>query len=108
VAAFVCFLLYCRPAVFLLGGGRHVEPRRFPVPADFLVERKKPDRREFLRGWLAQDDRGNLVVRKFERDGSGLISSLRQAEGLIELAEETRSVSPGDLVSFIPFSEFGL
>jgi molybdopterin molybdotransferase len=45
---------------------------------------------------------------KFARDGSALISGLRQAEGLIEVAEEVTEVSPGDILSFIPFTEFGL
>ena len=64
-------------------------------------------RREFLRGILIRDaDR--LAVRKYPLDGSGLITSLREADGLIELPEETVSVAPGDLVAFVPFSELGV
>ncbi|MBW8636407.1 molybdopterin molybdotransferase MoeA [Hoeflea sp. WL0058] len=107
VAAFVCFLLYCRPALTILGGGDYIEPTRFPVAAGFTIDRKKPDRREFLRGWLTTGESGP-VARKFERDGSGLISGLRAADGLIELDEETRSLTIGQTVSYIPFSEFGL
>ncbi|GKX36049.1 MAG: molybdopterin molybdenumtransferase MoeA [Rhizobiaceae bacterium MnEN-MB40S] len=107
VAAFVCFLLYCRPALTILGGGDYVEPTRFQVAAGFTIDRKKPDRREFLRGWLTNGESG-LVARKFERDGSGLISGLRAADGLIELDEETRSVAPGQMISYIPFNEFGV
>ena len=51
---------------------------------------------------------GRLAVEKFARDGSGLISSLREADGLIEVAEEVTEVSEGELVDFIPFTEFGL
>lgn len=106
VAAFVCFLLYARPLLLTLGGGAWPEPQRFPLPAGFEIARKKPDRREFLRGRL--DDRdGRLQVVKFERDGSGLITSLREADGLIELDEDCRKVASGDIVSFIPFSQFG-
>ena len=107
VAAFVCFLLYCRPALTILGGGEYLEPTRFPVTAGFTIDRKKPDRREFLRGWLTAGDSGPVAM-KFERDGSGLISGLRAANGLIELDEETSSVTIGQTVSYIPFSEFGL
>ena len=49
-----------------------------------------------------------LVVAKFPRDGSGLISSLRDADGLIEVSEEVSEVREGDMVDFIPFAEFGL
>jgi len=37
-----------------------------------------------------------------------LISSLRDADGLIEVPEEVSEVKEGDVVSFIPFTEFGL
>ncbi|MEM9107148.1 MAG: gephyrin-like molybdotransferase Glp [Pseudomonadota bacterium] len=108
VAAFVCFLLYCYPALRILGGGTHREPVRLQVAAGFSIDRKKPDRREFLRGWLETDAVSGTVARKFERDGSGLISGLRSADGLIELDEDRRSVKPGDPVSYIPLSQFGI
>ncbi len=106
VAAFVCFVLYARPLLLTLGGGSWPEPQRFPLPAAFEIAKKKPDRREFLRGRLETRD-GRLCVAKFERDGSGLITSLREADGLIELDEDCLSVAAGDIVSFIPFSQFG-
>ncbi|MCP4319991.1 MAG: molybdopterin molybdotransferase MoeA [Hyphomicrobiales bacterium] len=108
VAAFVCFLLYCHAAMRVLGGGVYRDPVRFHVPADFEIKSKKPNRREFLRGWLAADENGKMVVRKYQRDGSGLISGLRTADGLIELDEDIRAVHPGDLVKYIPFSQFGI
>lgn len=108
VAAFVCFLLYARPMLIALGGGDWPEPPRFPLPADFEIALKKPDRREFLRGTLTKGADGRLWVRKFARDGSGLITSLREADGLIELAEEVTAVRYGEPVAFLPFSGFGL
>jgi molybdopterin molybdotransferase len=108
VAAYVCFLLYVRTAMLLLGGAIYHEPVRYPVPAGFDIARKKPDRREFLRGSLQRDARtGALVLQKYDRDGSGLISGLRSAHGLIELPETVTSVAKGDSLAFIPFSEFG-
>lgn len=107
VAAFVCFLLYVRPALILLGGGQWREPRRYPVAAGFGFPRKKTGRREFWRGAIEDTERGP-VLRKFERDGSGLITGLRVADGLIEVGEEVAGVSPGDLLGFIPWSEFGI
>jgi molybdopterin molybdotransferase len=107
VAVFVTFLLYARPMLARLQGARWHEPRRFPLPAGFAMPKKKADRREFWRGWIEQEA-GRPVLRKFARDGSALISGLRRAEGLIEVAEEVTEVSPGDTLSFIPFTEFGL
>jgi molybdopterin molybdotransferase len=107
VAAFVCFLLYVRPFLAAMGGAGWIEPPRFLVPARFEIAAKKPDRREFLRGRLVGVG-ADMGVEKFERDGSGLITSLREADGLIEIAEPVRSVRRGENVSFLPFSELGL
>ena len=106
VAAFVCFLLYVRVAMSLLGGAAHLEPVRYPVRAGFAIANKKPDRREFLRGRLMVSDGGVLTAMKYPRDGSGLISGLRAADGLIEIGEDVAAVREGDSVAFIPFNQF--
>ena len=107
VAAMVCFLLYTRPALLKLAGTDWETIPRFQVPAGFEIKNKKLDRREFLRGILNIDDNGALSVNKFARDGSGLISSLRESDGLIEIPEDIATLRKGELVSFIPFSSFG-
>jgi len=106
VAALVCFLLYVRPALARLAGANWTEPQRYPLMANFELLNKKTDRREFLRGILKTDAGGNVSVNKFERDGSGLISSLRTADGLIEIPEKVTQVKKGDMVSFLPFSQY--
>lgn len=106
VAAFVCFLMYVRPAIALLGGGTYAEPIRYPLPAGFSLT-KKAGRREFWRGWV-EDRPDGPVAMKFPRDGSGLISGLRQATGLIEAPEDVTQVTEGAPVRFLPFSQFGI
>jgi molybdopterin molybdotransferase len=108
VAVFVCFLLYVRPVLIRLGGGAWPEPARYPLKAAFSVPKKKTGRREFWRGFLTQSENGTLAAGKFARDGSGLITGLREADGLIEVGEDVTAVNEGDMVSFIPFSEFGI
>ncbi|NNE22193.1 MAG: molybdopterin molybdotransferase MoeA [Rhizobiales bacterium] len=107
VAVFVCFLLYAIPVFARLQGASWHEPQRYPLPAGFAMPKLKPDRREFWRGWVDNGNNGP-VLRKFARDGSGLISGLTPATGLIEVAEETTAVAEGDVLDFIPFTEFGL
>ena len=107
VACFVCFLLYVRPSLLRLAGADWHEPKRFKVPALFDFNNKKPDRREFWRGIYAPTD-GAFGLEKFARDGSGLITGLRKADGLIEIPEAVTNVSKGDLLDFIPWSEFGI
>ena len=107
VAVFVCFLLYVWPLLRRMGGAEWPEPRRYRLPAMFAFPGRKIGRREFWRGILKETPRG-LAVDKFARDGSGLISGLRAADGLIDIAEDVPEVKPGDLVTFIPFTEFGI
>ena len=107
VAVFVCFLMYARPLLSRLGGGPFPEPRRYRLPAAFDFTGRKAGRREFWRGMLVEGPAG-LAVDKFKRDGSGLISGLRAADGLIDIPEDHGDVAPGDMVDFIPFSEVGI
>jgi molybdopterin molybdotransferase len=107
VAAMVCALLYVWPVARRLAGEPWIEPRRFFFPAGFEVRARRSGRREFLRGWLERaGDR--TVARSYPRDGSGLISSLRAASGLIEIPEDVTAIQEGDDVAFVPFSEFGI
>ncbi|MGI9413424.1 MAG: molybdopterin molybdotransferase MoeA [Hyphomicrobiales bacterium] len=108
VAAMVCFLLYAQPMFALLQGADWRPPLRFRVPAGFEVKKKKPDRREFLRGWIEHDEAGGPMLVHYPQDGSGLISSLRAADGLIEIEEPVTSVARGEALNFIPFTAFGL
>lgn len=107
VAVFVCFLMYVYPLLRRLAGGIWPEPRRFLLPSAFAVPKRKTGRREFLRGILRARSTG-FVVDRFERDGSGLISGLRAADGLIDIGEDVTSIEEGDAVRFIPFTEFAI
>jgi len=107
VAVFVCFLMYVWPLLRRLSGAPWPEPRRLPMKAAFDFPNRKVGRREFWRGMLVDTDDG-LAVDKFKRDGSGLISGLRMADGLIDVPEDVPEVKRGDTVAFLPFSEFGI
>jgi len=106
VAAFVCFLLYVYPLIQSLGGAGWRRARRYTMPAAFAMQ-KKPGRREFIRGMLDETE-GEVRARNYARTGSGLITSLREADGLIEIPENITEIAPGDPIAFIPFTEFGI
>lgn len=106
VASFVSFLLYGLPVLERLSGAAWREPRRYPIPAGFSVPARKTGRREFYRGILTGSG-STLAVEKYARDGSGLITGLREADGLIEIPEEVELIRRGEPVLFMPFSEFG-
>ena len=102
VAAMVCTLVFARPAMALLSGQDWSAPQGFDLPAAF-EKRKKPGRREFLRARVRE---GRAEV--FKSEGSGRISGLSWAEGLVEIEDGARHIRPGDPVRFIPFGSFGL
>lgn len=101
VAALVCTLVFARPALEVLAGGDWHSPEGYLVPAGF-TKRKKPGRAEFLRARIGPDGR----VEVFASEGSGRISGLGWASGLVELDETGREIAPGDPVRFIPYHAF--
>ncbi len=107
VAAAVTFWLYANPLLARMGGANWRAPRRLHLPAAFAMPGRKTGRREFLRGSLVESE-GKLHVDKYNRDGSGLISSLRESDGLIELPEDIESIAKGDPVAFIPYEMLGV
>jgi len=103
VAALVCALIFARPSLSALSGAGWSDPMSFTVPAAFSKS-KKPGRREYLRARL--DANGHAEV--FKSEGSGRISGLSWATGLVELADEGRDIAPGDPVRFLPYGSFGI
>ena len=103
VAAFVCFVIFARPALSVMAGSGWREAQGFMVPAGF-EKTKKPGRREYLRARMRTD--GHVEV--FHSEGSGLIGGLSWAEGLVELPDRAVTIRPGDPVRYLPFASFGL
>ncbi len=97
-AAFVTFARVARPVMEALSGGTLPPLRPFPVQAGFAY-RKKPGRREYVRVKLD----GNLVAQKHAVEGAGILTSLTEADGLVELPDDLTGVAPGDRVGFLPF-----
>src|SRR5262245_1124381 len=104
VAAMVTFLRLARPMILRMMGARDLAPTLFRVRADF-DHKKKRDRREWVRARLTTDAAGALVAHKFPRDGAGILSSLVQSDGLVELPEDVTQLAAGSMVDFLPFSE---
>ncbi len=67
--------------------------------------KKKPARREYVRVRISMDEDGGLTAHKFPREGAGILSSFVEADGLVELPEETTQLTVGTMVDYLPFSE---
>ncbi|SON55305.1 Molybdopterin molybdenumtransferase [Hartmannibacter diazotrophicus] len=103
VASFVTFAHLVRSAVAALSGALPPAPIALPVRADFSYK-KKAGRREYVRVHLDRSSEGKASVRKFRKEGAGMMSSLTQTDGLVELGEDIDAVRPGDQVRFFPYS----
>lgn len=103
VAAFVCAAIFARPALSQMAGSGWLDLPAFTVPAAFSKS-KKPGRREYLRARLTAD--GGAEV--FTSEGSGRISGLSWATGLVELPDAAATITPGCPVRFIPYAMLGL
>ena len=102
VAAMVCTLIFARPAMAQLAGAGWAEPVGYDVPAGFSKS-KKAGRSEYLRARMLD---GRVEV--FGSEGSGRISGLSWADGLVELPEGALMINDGDLVRYIPFGSFDI
>ena len=102
VASFVTFVYLARAAVLALAGAVSEPFTAMPVRAAFAY-RKKAGRREYARAKIRRGADGALEAVKFPREGAGLLSSLIETEGLVELPETATLVEPGAMVAFLPY-----
>jgi molybdopterin molybdotransferase len=102
VAVMVTFLTLVRPALLQMMGAR---PQALPLLQAHCQEpmRKKAGRTEYQRGIVSTGPDGRLQVRTTGNQGSGVLSSMVQANGLIVLHHAQGSVAVGDLVDVMMF-----
>jgi molybdopterin molybdotransferase len=103
VASFVTFVHVVRPTVLALAGATQQPLVPMPVRAAFTYK-KKIARREYVRVNLRRAADGVLEATKFPREGAGLLSSLVDTDGLVELGEEITQVQPGQTVGFLSYA----
>jgi molybdopterin molybdotransferase len=105
VAVFVTFVHVARVLIARLAGETFAPPLAFPVRAAFGY-RKKEGRREYVRVRLRRSSDGMLLATKHPREGAGVITSLTETDGLVELPEDVTRVEPGETVGFLPYTSF--
>ena len=102
VAVMVTFLAFVRPALLRMMGARATQPPYLKARSLEAV-RKKPGRTEYQRGIVAPGPEGQLTVRTTGNQGSGVLSSMVQANGLIVLHHAQGNVAVGDEVDVMMF-----
>jgi len=102
VAVMVTYFQFVQDALLKLMGVTPLPPaQRFAVQAAFSL-RKQPGRTEYLRGRL-QHDGSACSVALAGAQGSGVLSSMSEADCFVVLPDDCLSVQPGDTVYVQPF-----
>ena len=102
VAVMVTFLAFVRPALLQMMGCTAPAPPLLKARS-LAPLRKKPGRTEYQRGTVALASDGHLGVKAVGNQGSGVLSSMVQANGLIVLHHHQGDVAPGDEVDVMVF-----
>ena len=102
VAVMVSFYAFVREALLRMAGAT---PQPLPLvrAASLMPIRKKPGRTEYQRGILSRADDGRWQVATTGAQGSGILRSMSQANGMVLLHHAQSDVAAGEAVDVLPF-----
>lgn len=106
VATMVTMLAFVRPALMRMAGAapKYCGPPVLLQAQSVETMRKKPGRTEYQRGWVSRNEAAKLQVRTTSANqGSGVLSSMVAANGLIVLHHAQGDVQVGDAVDVMMF-----
>ena len=102
VAVMVTFYAFVRDALLAMSGAA-ANPLPMLRAASTEAIRKKPGRTEYQRGIVTRAADGSCQVTLTGSQGSGILRSMSEANGLVVLHHEQGSVAAGELVDVLPF-----
>ncbi len=102
VAVMVTFYAFVRDALLAMSGAT---PQPLPMlrAASTAAIRKKPGRTEYQRGSVSRAADGSWQVTLAGSQGSGVLRSMSEANGLVVLPHASGDVAAGELVDVLPF-----
>ncbi|SFC36715.1 molybdopterin molybdochelatase [Polaromonas sp. OV174] len=102
VAVMVTFLAFVRPALLQMMGASAAPAPLLKARSTEAI-RKKPGRTEYQRGWVSNGPDGGLQVKTTGSQGSGVLRSMAEANGLMVLHHSQGNVAVGDEVDVLMF-----
>jgi molybdopterin molybdotransferase len=101
VAVMVSFYMFARPALLRMMGATASQPLMQARATEAI--RKRPGRTEYQRGIVGAGAGGAPQVRLTGAQGSGILSSMTEANCIVVLRHEQANVAAGDMVNIILF-----
>ena len=101
VSVHLLYGMIIRPFLEYLCSGNFLAPEGMLVRTDFKMN-KKNKRLEWLRVNISKK-RKNLVARKYHKQGSGMISSIAFADGILEIPEDVTQILKNQLYTYYSF-----
>jgi molybdopterin molybdotransferase len=101
VAVMVSFYMFARPALLRMMGANATQPAVKARAAEAI--RKRPGRTEYQRGIVSTGADGEAQVRLTGAQGSGILSSMTEANCIVVLHHEQANVAAGQMVDVLLF-----
>ena len=101
VSVHLLYGMLIKPLIEYICSGKLNLPKSTKVKVNFSMK-KKNKRLEWLRV-MVQKNKDELIVNKFPKQGSGMISSIAYSDGIIEIPEKVSFISKGEYYSFYSY-----
>jgi molybdopterin molybdotransferase len=102
VSSYVTFEQLVTPVLQKLSGQTYLPSPHFVAKAACLIK-KRVGRTDYQRGIFYRDEQGELLVKPNGNQGSGIMSSIANANCYIVLEQGSENVQPGEAVNIQPF-----
>ena len=103
VAAIITFLMFVKSYIYKMNGRDELSIKYHLVASDFNFTKKK-ERTEWLRGKLFEKN-SKIFAKKYFSEGSGILSSVANTDGIIEIPDNKKYIKRGDMIKFYKYEE---
>ena len=104
VSVHLLYGMIIKPFLEFLCGSKMNKPKSFKAIVNFSMK-KKTKRLEWIRATLDQNNLETIYVNKYQKQGSGMISSIAFSDGIIEIPESVSKINRGDKFDFYLFDQ---
>ncbi len=101
VSVQLLYALLVKPFIFYLSGSDILLPKAEKIKVNFKMQ-KKTNRMEWLRV-IKKKKNFDFVAEKYNKQGSGMISSMAYSDGIIEIPEEVKKIEYGQIYDYYDF-----